>query len=390
MIDICSLDAYDYELPQDHIAQYPSNPPESCKLLTYNRSTKQLSHTIFADAVKTLDDQSVLFFNNSKVVKARIPLEGRSVIYRGKTRVLKEGELFYLQPIGNNTYQCYLYPGNKMPKGSQLIIDQYVLDMVDDFERGRVVYFAGDMFALLEHYGQMPLPPYIEQHEDKASHYQPVVSRIPGSVASPTASLHFSSAVLDSVVSQGVSLDYVTLHVGVGTFRPVETPNILDHRIHKEQVEIDIALFQRVMNYKLNNKRTIAVGTTSCRTLESLPYVFVRLNSEYDLTQYMDPQTYAFRDQLSETISSDQACSYIPDQPSIMGSTLYFSCELYIAPGFVFRVIDQLITNFHLPKSSLLVLLATYMGYNPMKQAYQEAIQKNYRFYSFGDAMWIQ
>lgn len=390
MLDICSLDAYDYELPQDHIAQYPSDPPESCKLLVYDRSTKQISHSIFADAMETLDSQTVLFFNNSKVVKARIPLEGRSVVYRGKTRVLKEWEFFYLQPIGNNTYQCYVYPGNKMPKWSQLLIDEYVLDMIDDFERGRVVYFAWDMFDLLERYGQMPLPPYIEQHEDKASYYQPVVSRVPWSVASPTASLHFSDTLLQKIVSQWAILDYVTLHVGVGTFRPVETLNVLDHPIHNEQVEIDITLFQRIMNYKLSYKSILAVGTTSCRTLESLPYVFVRLNNEYDLTQYMDPQTYAFRDQLCEAISLEQASAYIPMQVSIAGTMLYFSCKLYIAPGFVFRIIDQLITNFHLPKSSLLVLVATYMWYNPMIQAYQEAIQKNYRFYSFGDAMWIQ
>lgn len=189
--------------------------------------------------------------------------------------------------------------------------------MVDDFERGRVVYYPGDMFALLDRYGQMPLPPYIQADEESAQAYQPIVSRIPGSVASPTASLHFTDHLLGTLQTQGVVFDYVTLHVGVGTFRPIEVSCVLDHPIHYEHVQVDVSIFQRIMMYKLNNKQIIAIGTTSCRTLESLVYVFLKLQEVYDLADYMNEEVYAFWDGLSQKCRKEKLSDYIPSVVSI-------------------------------------------------------------------------
>ncbi len=390
MQNIFSLEAYDYSLPESLIAQHPHEPPDECKLLIYERNNQTISDTQFSKALQWLDQHHVLFFNNSKVVKARIPLAGVTTIYKNKSVKLKEGELFYLQAVGNKTYQFYVYPGNKLQVWTTIILGKYELSIVDNFDLGRIIYFAWDIFELLEIYGQMPLPPYIVDDRSKGDRYQPVVAAKPWSVASPTASLHFTAGLLDGLESQGVILDNITLHIGIGTFRPIEAVNILDHAIHTESVEIDLDVFKRIMDYKLTHKLVIAVWTTSCRTLESLPYLFKILDTEFDCSKLLDKQVYEYRSNCCDAISLEEAGYYIGEWIGMGGRLINFPCKLYIIPGFQFRIIDQLITNFHLPKSSLMVLVAAFMGYEAMMEAYDQAIKKNYSFYSFGDAMWIQ
>ena len=276
-------------------------------------------------------------------------------------------------------------PGSKLKIGATVLLWDKRLTIVDNFDYGRVIQYDGDIFALLEEFGQMPLPPYVEYSQEKESDYQPAMAKEPWSVASPTASLHFTAKFLNELEAKGVNFDYVTLHVGIWTFRPIKTINIKDFDIHTELCQIDLGIFERIMKYKLNNKRIIAVGTTACRTLESLPYLFMQCKEL--LLELLWKEIFTYREDLTKDIY--QHTNFIVD-PTINTQNISFACKLYITPWFRFLILDQLITNFHLPKSSLMVLLASFMGYEFMMQAYEEAIKKNYMFYSFGDAMRIK
>ena len=224
----------------------------------------------------------------------------------------------------------------------------------------------------------MPLPPYVSYAQEKVASYQPIFAKTPGSVASPTASLHFTKTLLDSLKSKEICTDFVTLHVGIGTFKSMTSSDIKHHEIHHETCEIDSEIFSRIMNYKQAGQPIIAVGTTSCRTLESLPYLWLKLKDELNIL--CDEKTSRYWNELSSNL--DGGKNYISNY-RIEGEKIHFDCSVYILPGFRFTVIDQLITNFHLPKSSLMVLVASIMGYDLMMQCYEDAIKNHYAFYSF-------
>lgn len=386
MKDPLLLESYNYVLDPSYIAQFPHDPVDQCKLMVIDKVNQTIEHQQFDYISSVLNQDYILFFNNSKVVKARILLDTATVEYQGNVIDWLHWELFYLWPTENNRLQFLVKPWSKLKVGAIINIGNHRLSIVDNFDYGRIIQYDGDIFAFLEEYWQMPLPPYVHYSNEKESDYQPPMATIPWSVASPTACLHFSQRLLDSLESNGTTIDYVTLHVGLGTFKSIDTKNIEDYHIHCEASEIDIDIFERIMNYKLNKQTILAVGTTSTRTLESLPYLYHKHRAVI-ITQ-LSNIVIKFRDDLISWI--DQNNSYIwnishPKDPT----HIQFECCLYITPWFQFRIIDQLITNFHLPKSSLMVLLASFMGYEFMMQSYDEAIKKNYRFYSFGDAMRI-
>lgn len=387
--DIFDITSYDYELPPELIAQNPHSPADQCKLMLVDRQTGAIKDKIFSDVTDYLSSDYILIFNNSKVVRARILLQNARIVRENQVIHGMEGELFYLSPLGNGHYHFLVKPGSKLKVGTVVMLWDHKLSIVADHDYGRVIEYQGDIFALLDQYGQMPLPPYIGFDQSKESLYQPVVASNPWSVASPTASLHFTPKLLENIKHQGVQFDYTTLHIGLGTFKSIDTNNIKDYNIHHEACEVDLDIFTRIMNYKQNKKTILAVWTTACRTLESLPYCF--LLTQDNLKDLLPSKVVSFRKELTSSISIDEAkkmiASYDIDSDS---SKIYFSCSLYITPWYTFRVINQLITNFHLPKSSLMVLVASLMWYDLMMRCYEHAIAHHYQFYSFGDAMRIR
>jgi S-adenosylmethionine:tRNA ribosyltransferase-isomerase len=368
------LQSYHFDLPDHLIAQYPHDPADQCKLMVVDTNTHTITHQIFDQALSNLGSDSVFFFNNSKVIKARIPIEINT----------KKAELFFLRHIGDGVSEFLVRPGKKCTVWTQLQIWPYRANIIQQTTHGRLIHIDGDIYTLLKKYGQMPLPPYISYTQDKSTLYQPIFADKAWSVASPTASLHMTHRLLDKLRFQGVSMEYVTLHVWIWTFKGVDVSNILDYQIHPESVEISIWLLEKIAQHVTNHKHLIAVGTTVCRTLESLPYLYLQIRDQ--VTDKLSSHSKHYRDTLTQDLVDPWYCL----NPYIAWDTIFFQTKLYITPWFQTLIIQDLITNFHLPGSSLLILVASLMGYKLMVQAYQQAIQHDYQFYSFGDAMRIK
>lgn len=374
------LDDYDYDLPEERIAQHATHPPESCKLLYYDQSKDQITDLHFFDLPDLLDPSTLIIFNNSKVVKARIYFLDIN------------GEILFLRRHGTDTFEALVRPGKKRKKGQVYFLPDTTISfsVVDDTPEGRLLSCSHDIYSVMEDYGSLPLPPYIDYTVSKEADYQPVVAQDdkPWSVASPTAALHFSSELMDKLQTQGHNIGFVTLHVGLGTFKSVDVDDITSYAIHDERAEISRSLFALLAQHKTAQKPLLAIGTTSTRTLESLPYLRKAL-TEHQQSMIADDVTISFRNQISTDISDEQRKQYLANI-QVHESSITFSTTLYIFPWFTFRIIDQLITNFHLPKSSLLMLVAWFIGYDSMKKLYQHAVAGTYRFFSFGDAMLLK
>jgi len=341
-----SLSDFDYNLPLELIAQAPVNPRDAAKLLIVDKTNKKLEHQKFSDIVDYLEKGDVLVVNDSKVFPAR--LFGHKKTTGGAV------EVFLHKKINENTWECLL--GGR-------VSEELVIELAPKFEATvKINNHDGtwqvefnktgtNFFSAISKIGHLPLPPYIkrpkDQKEDKRN-YQTIYAAVGkvGSVAAPTAGLHFTNRLLNKIKAKGVIIERVTLHVGLGTFSPVKTENILQHKMHSEFAEIDKATIKRLKKAKVQGKRIIAVGTTSARTLESWG------QAEF------------------------------PDKYSAW-------TDIFIYPGYKFKVVDALITNFHLPKSTLLMLVSALTGKDFMFKAYQEAINQSYRFFSYGDAMFI-
>lgn len=346
-----TLDSFDYDLPPELIAQSGAEPRDSSRLMVVDRKTGQLEHRVFRDLTQYLRPGDVLVLNESKVIPARTfasnpqgtPLEVFLVreIPPGndpKALLSKSGEF----------WQAMLKPAKRAKVGSRLTFADGLVATVEAVEKDgtRVLHFAGNVWEHLEKIGKTPLPPYIHASVNPAR-YQTVYAKTPGSVAAPTAGLHFTPELLDEIRGLGVGIHYVTLHVGPGTFKPVhDDPD--KHVMHLEPYEVSPQTAEAVGRARAEGRRVIAVGTTVVRTLET-----------------------AYNSGLGGI------------RPGV-GET-----QLYIRPGFKYNVVDALITNFHLPKSTLLMLVSAFMGHDLMKQAYQTAVEERYRFYSLGDAMFI-
>lgn len=338
------LSDFDYNLPEELIAQTPFQQRDHSRLMVLNRKDKSISHKHFYDLKQYLKKGDTLVFNDTKVIPARL------IGHRAKTG--GKVEVFLLRRTEGNRWETLVKPGKKAQIGNIIeFSDELSCEVVDhtDFG-GRIVEFKFDGIfeEILDRLGETPLPPYIHEKLADKNRYQTVYARENGSAAAPTAGLHFTKELLEEIKAMGVNLAFVTLHVGLGTFRPVNVDNIEDHVMHKEFYHIEKEAADIINNTKKNGGRVIAVGTTSIRTLES-------------------------------AAKEDGTIEPIADETGI-----------FIYPGYKFKIVDAIVTNFHLPKSTLIMLISAFAGREYVLSAYEEAVREKYRFFSFGDAMFIE
>jgi S-adenosylmethionine:tRNA ribosyltransferase-isomerase len=333
-----------YELPPELIAQTPINRRDFSRLMRLDKTTGAVEHRRFYELPELLKAGDCLVLNDSRVIPARL---------FGRRESGGAVEVVLLRDRGEGVWECLTRPGRKTRTGTALSFGGGALTaaVINEIEGGnRLIrfHYDGIFLEVLERLGKMPLPPYIHEELKDAERYQTVYSRVSGSAAAPTAGLHFTKELLNTIADKGVGLHYVTLHVGLGTFRPVKAENIEDHEMHAEYCEIPAETARAVSAAKREGRRVVAVGTTSCRTLES-------------------------------RASGD-------------GSVAPFSgfTNAFIYPGYTFKCADALITNFHLPESTLLMLVSALAGRENILRAYEEAVRERYRFFSFGDAMLIE
>jgi S-adenosylmethionine:tRNA ribosyltransferase-isomerase len=352
---------FDYDLPQELIAQTPVEPRDASRLLVVDRATVRLAHRHFADTGDYLRPGDLLVGNNSRVIPARL---------HGVKETGGAVEIFLLKPNPDASWQC-LVGGKGLRPGVRVSIqhrdhqDGIVATVVDETESGgRIIAFDPPADDWLWDVGETPLPPYIHEPLADAERYQTVYSRIEGSVASSTAGLHFTPELLIQLREHGIRFATVTLHIGLDTFRPVQVENVEEHQIHREWAEVPVETAKAINETKLAGGRVIAIGTTVVRTLESAAKIAL-----------------GFRP--CDEIPEGAVCGW-QTVAAFEGET-----DLFIKPGFRFRAVDAMITNFHLPKSTLLMLVSAFAGKELIDRAYAEAIRERYRFYSFGDAMLI-
>ncbi len=333
-----------YDLPQELIAQHPVEPRDSSRLMVMDRATGAIEHRIFRDVTDYLRPGDCLIVNDSRVLPARI-----FGVREGGESV---NEFLLLTQKEQNVWECLTKPGKRAKVGSRFVFGEGLMtgEVTEVCGDGnRIVKFeCGDeFFSVLDRIGQMPLPPYITEKLEDKERYQTVYSRELGSAAAPTAGLHFTNELLGRIREKGVKIGYVTLHVGLGTFRPVKVEDVTSHVMHSEHYCLPKETADLINETHANGGRVISVGTTSCRTLESCPV-------ENGMIQPSDGWT-----------------------------------QIFIYPGYEFKVIDGLITNFHLPESTLIMLVSAFAGFDSVMNAYRTAVKEKYRFFSFGDAMLI-
>lgn len=353
------LSLFDYDLPESFIAQTPLEPRDASKLMLIDRRTGQIAHSIFRDIEHELTSRDVLVVNDTRVIPARI--------FATKEDSGGHVEILLLRQMTDTDWLA-LVGGRGATVGRRFQLDHSDIsaEVIEELESAqRLLRFSQPINDVLETLGQMPLPPYIHERLDDQERYQTVYSHSPGSAAAPTAGLHFTPELLLRLREKGVQIVRCTLHVGLDTFQPVKVDNVLDHKIHSEYARLDSDSARIINETKLAGGRVIAVGTTSARTLETAGI----------LSAGGDP---------SKPELVTDVCAWRP--------VIAFEAQtqLYIYPGYQWRVVDAMITNFHLPKSSLLVMLSAFVGRERLLHAYEVAKQHHYRFFSFGDAMFIR
>lgn len=346
------LSEFDYNLPENLIAQLPADKRENSKMMVLEKDTQSIQHKHFYDIVDLIDENSILVLNNTKVMPARL--------YGMKEETGAKIEVFLLKQLEGKTWETLIKPSKRVKEGTIIkISDELSAKAIEKTEEdgGWIVelIYEGNILEVLHRNGNIPLPPYIERklaNEDikklDFERYQTVYAKDEGSVAAPTAGLHFTKEILQKLQDKGVEIAYVTLNVGLGTFRPVKCENILEHKMHSETFEISEETARKINEAKTKGKKLVAVGTTTVRTLETAYQKYGCIKACHDHS------------------------------------------ELFIYPPYEFKVIDELITNFHLPKSTLLMLVSALAGKNFIFKAYDEAVKNNYRFFSYGDCMFIR
>ena len=335
---------FDYELPEELIAQTPIEKRDESRLMVLNRKNNTIEHKTFKDIIDYLEPGDCLVRNNTKVIPARI---------YGKKETGANIEFLLLNNIEGDIWETIVRPGNKLHIGTKVIfgdglLTAEILDTMPGGTRKVLFTYKGIFNEILDKIGLMPLPPYINEELKEKDRYQTVYAKYEGSAAAPTAGLHFTNELLEKIEQKGIDIANVTLHVGIGTFRPVKEDTVEAHEMHSEHFYIKQEDCDKINKAKKNGKRVIAVGTTSCRVLE--------------------------------TIANPENGTVEP----IEGDT-----QIFIYPGYTFKCIDGLITNFHLPQSTLLMLVSALAGKEYIMKAYNEAVQEKYKFFSFGDAMFI-
>ena len=335
---------FNYELPQELIAQVPIKDRSASRLMVLNRENKTIEDKIFKDILDYLKPGDCLVRNNTKVIPARL--------YGIKEETGVHIEILLLKRIEGDIWEVMVHPGRRLKIGTKVIfgdglLKAEILEMMEGGNRKVKFEYEGIFNEILDQIGLMPLPPYIKEKLDDKSRYQTVYAKYEGSAAAPTAGLHFTEELLEKIKEKGVEIANVTLHVGIGTFRPVKVENIEEHDMHSEHYYIKHEDAEKINNTKKNGGRIIAVGTTSCRVLESVA-------DENGLVKETEGDT-----------------------------------SIFIYPGYKFKCIDCLITNFHLPESTLIMLVSALAGKDYIMKAYKHAVEEKYRFFSFGDAMFI-
>ncbi len=385
-LSMFSREDYSYTLPNELIAQKATEPAHNARLIVVQKETWDVIHEgTFWELDRLIPKDWVIFFNNSKVLPARIPLKNITIkTLSWNESILQEGEIFFLRHREKNHFEALVRPGNKFKVGNTLSLWKYTFTVKEMTDVGRVLEISWwNIDSCMAEFGRLPLPPYVEYQKSKESDYQTVFAEKEGSVAAPTASLHFTQELLSKIKNPK---RYITLHVGLWTFRSLDTDDIRDYAIHEEEVEIPLTLFREIFLIKTHQKKIIAVWTTVCRTLESLPF-FWRVLTEEDKRSF-DEEEKSFWDVLTKNLPIKD---FIHDiHREAWWETYRFSTSIYITPEHHFLVVDDLITNFHLPESSLLVLVSAFLGKQHTQNIYKYAVEKQYRFYSFGDGMYIR
>lgn len=343
MIGLRTSDYY-FDLPEELIAQDPLEDRSSSRLLMLDRKSGEVQHNVFKNIIEYLKPGDCLVLNNTKVIPARLLGVKEDTGAAVEVLLLKRRE--------NDVWETLVKPGKKLRPGAKMVfgdglLKAEVLEVVEEGNRLIKFYYEGIWEEVLDQLGEMPLPPYITHKLQDKNRYQTVYAKYEGSAAAPTAGLHFTNELLAQLTAKGIRLAYVTLHVGLGTFRPVKVDNVLEHHMHTEYYQVSQDAADMINETKKNGGRVICVGTTSCRTVESAA---------------------------DENGNMEECC----------GNT-----DIFIYPGYRFKVLDGLITNFHLPESTLVMLVSAFAGRDHVLAAYEEAIAEKYRFFSFGDAMFI-
>ncbi|WP_456391887.1 tRNA preQ1(34) S-adenosylmethionine ribosyltransferase-isomerase QueA [Persephonella sp.] len=333
------LSDFDYHLPKELIAKYPVEPRDSCRLMVLDRKDGSIQHRIFRDIVDYLEEGDTLVLNDTKVIPARL---------KGKKKTGASIEVFLLRPLSDDVWEALVKNLKRLKEGQEIIFgEDFRGELLEKGEDGKakVRLIGNDINSLIKKYGHIPLPPYMERDDEEKdkNHYQTVFARKEGAVASPTAGLHFTQELLEKIKNMGVNVEFVTLHVGLGTFRPVTVEDFTKHRMHEEYYQIPDRTLEVIKQTKERGKNVVAVGTTVVRTLE----------------------TYA-----------------------LTGKKEGFS-DIFIYPPYRFKMVDRLITNFHLPKSTLILLVSAFASREMILNAYNIAVKERYRFFSYGDAMLI-
>lgn len=336
---------FDFQLPQEQIAQTPVEPRDHSRLLVLDRATGKVAHHTFYEVIDFLEPGDTLVVNTSRVIPARL--------FGVKEHTGGAMQFLLLEQKKKDLWEIMVRPGKKAKPGARFVFGNGLLtgeitEILEDGNRLARFFYEGNFYEVLEKIGKMPLPPYITEELKNGERYQTVYSRQPGSAAAPTAGLHFTQGLLQKIRDKGVNVAEVVLHVGVGTFKPVKAEDITEHHMHSEHYYLSKETADLINQTKAAGKRVIAVGTTSCRTLESVATKLGCIREDEDST------------------------------------------SIFIYPGYQFKVLDGLITNFHLPKSTLIMLVSAFAGYEHTMRAYQDAVEDKYRFFSFGDAMLIQ
>ncbi|OCG33074.1 tRNA preQ1(34) S-adenosylmethionine ribosyltransferase-isomerase QueA [Gilliamella sp. Choc4-2] len=337
------LSDFNFTLPKELIAKHPSKIRSSCRLLSLDGNTGKIEHGVFTDIIEKINPGDLLIFNNTKVIPAR--LYGKKMS-GGKIEILIE------RLLDNNRALAHIKASKSPKAGTELLLGENEPIRVTMLARHDTLFelqFPNDVLSILNKIGHIPLPPYIDRPDDEQDHevYQTVYSKVPGAVAAPTAGLHFDDPLIAKLKEKGAEIAFVTLHVGAGTFQPVRVENIESHVMHAEYAEVPESVVDAVLTCKFRGNKVIAVGTTSVRALES---------------------------------AAQKTGCITP----FFGDT-----QIFIYPGYHFNVVDSLITNFHLPESTLIMLVSAFAGYENTMNAYQQAVKELYRFFSYGDAMFI-
>ena len=337
------LSEFNYELPEELIAQTPIEKRDESRLMILDKNTGKIEHKIFKDIIDYLEPGDCLVRNNTKVIPARL---------YGKKATGAKIEFLLLNRIEGDIWECIVRPGHKLKPGTEVefgdgILKAKVLDVMEGGTRKVEFKYQGIFNEILDKIGLMPLPPYIHESLKDNDRYQTVYAKYEGSAAAPTAGLHFTPELFEKIKAKGIDVANVTLHVGIGTFRPVKVENVEEHHMHSEHFYIKQEDADKINNAKKNGKRVIAVGTTSCRVLETI---------------------------------ADENGMVKPTE----GDT-----QIFIYPGYKYKCLDGLVTNFHLPESTLIMLVSALAGRDYIMKAYNEAVKERYRFFSFGDAMLI-